>query len=83
MAIEKIEKLLEQIQELTPAEKGQLFSLFLVKEKEQMKGSRKDLFGSVKMDKEISDEDIESCLYNPNLDDLLKWIFCRDYSCWY
>ena len=72
MAIEKIEKLLEQIVELTPAEKGQLFSLFLIKEKEQMKGSRKELCDSVKLDRELTDEDIESCLYNPNLDDLLK-----------
>lgn len=72
MAIEKIEKLVEQISELTPAEKGQLFSLFLLKEKEQMKGSRKDLRDSVKLDKEITDENIEACLYNPNLDDLLK-----------
>ena len=72
MAIEKIEKLLEQIVELTPAEKGQLFSLFLIKEKEQIKGSRKELRDSVKLDKELTDEDIESSLYNPNLDDLLK-----------
>ena len=72
MAIEKIEKLLEQIKELTPAEKGQLFSLFLVKEKEQMKGSRKELRDSVKLDRELTDEDIGSSLYNPNPDDFLK-----------
>ena len=37
-----------------------------------MKGDRKQFKDSIKFDKEITDEDIKSCLYNPNLDDLLK-----------
>lgn len=72
MAIEKLEQLLEQIKLLSPVDKGKLFSLFFIKEREQMKGSRKELFGSVKVEKELTEDDFKSGLYNPNLDDFLK-----------
>ena len=71
--IEKnIEHILSEIKQLTPSEKGKLFSMFLAQEKSEVKGSRKDLYGSAKINKELTDEDINSCLYNPNLDDILK-----------
>ena len=72
MAVEKLEYLAEEIHKLSANEKGLLFSLFFSKEKEKMKGDRKQFKDSIKFDKEITDEDIKSCLYNPNLDDLLK-----------
>ncbi len=72
MAIEKLQYLLDQMKLLTPNEKGKLFSLFLVQEKNDMKGQREELFGSVKTTKELSDNDIKSVFFNPNLDDLIK-----------
>ena len=72
MSEEKIKYILNEMMTLTPLEKGKLFSLFLVQERTQIKGSRKELRDSVKLDRELTDEDIESSLYNPNLDDLLK-----------
>ena len=72
MEQKKIEYILSEIKQLTPFEKGKLFSLFLLQEKSEMKGSRKELRDSIKWSKEITDEDIQSCLYNPNLDDIIR-----------
>ena len=72
MAIEKLEFLAEEMYKLSPNEKGLLFSLFHKKESENMKGDRKQFRDSIKTDKKITDEDIKSCLYNPDIDDLIK-----------
>lgn len=72
MAAEKISHILDEIKQLNPAEKGELFRLFLVEEKKNMKGSRKELFGTARIGKELSEEEIKSCLYNPDINDLLK-----------
>lgn len=72
MPDEIIKKILIEMKLLTPSEKGKLFSLFFAQERAQMKGSRKELRDSVKLDRELTDEDIESVLYNPNPDDLIK-----------
>lgn len=68
MSNKELELLAEQIVRLNPFEKGRLFSLFLTKEKEKKTGSRKDLYGSVKLDREITDEEIESILYKSKFD---------------
>lgn len=68
MTNNELEFLADQIVKLNPFEKGRLFSLFLTKEKEKKTGSRKDLYGSVKLDREITDEEIESILYKSKFD---------------
>ena len=72
MGKEKLEELANKIVKLTPNDKGLFFSIYFAKEKDQMTGKRSDLRGSIKLDKELTDEEIESCLYNPNIDDLIK-----------
>lgn len=72
MAAENINHILDEIKQLNPAEKGELFRLFLVNEKKNMKGSRKELFGAARAGKELSDDEIKSCLYNPDVNDLLN-----------
>ena len=68
MINKEIEFLADQIVKLSPSEKGILFSLFLTKEKGKKTGNRKDLYGSVKLDRELTDEDIESILYKSEFD---------------
>ena len=68
MTNKEIEFLADQIVKLSPSEKGTLFSLFLTKEKGKKTGNRKDLYGSVKLDRELTDEDIESILYKSEFD---------------
>lgn len=68
MTNNELEFLANQIVKLSPSEKGRLFSLFLAKEKEHKTGKRTDLRDSVKLDKEITDEDIESILYKSKFD---------------
>ena len=72
MTNQELEFLVNQIVKLSPPEKGRLFSLFLAKEREHKTGKRTDLRDSVKLDGELSDKDIESILYKPNIDDLMK-----------
>lgn len=72
MAAQKIQYLLQQIKQLSPFEKGELFSLFLLQEKKDSMFDRKSLFGSVKVSSELSDSDIRSCHFNIDSDDLLS-----------
>lgn len=69
---ERVQYILSEMKLLDPNEKGLLFNMFFAQEKKMMKGSRKKYFGSVKVDREITDQDIESGLYKPNADDILK-----------
>ena len=59
MSLDDIQNLIKQIKILSPKEKGLLFSMFFVEESKEKTIQRKDLFGSVKLDKEITDEDIK------------------------
>ena len=72
MPNEKIQHILNEMKQLDPFEKGRLFSLFFAQEKSEMKGDRRELRDSIKFDKQITDEDIESILYNPTIDDIIK-----------
>ncbi len=68
MIDKEIENLVNQIGQLNPNDKGKLFSLLFYKEREKKTGKRKELYGSVKLDKEFTDEDIESILYKSKFD---------------
>ena len=72
MTNKKLQGLLNEMKQLSPGEKGQLFSLFLMQEKNEMNGERKSLYGSVKVSNDIEDEVIESGLYNPKTNDFLE-----------